>query len=220
VNRPRRRFRRLGVLSVLVICIALYVFRHSLRSGVAAFLVVDDPPAPSGAIVVVDGDDCYRRAAALHRINPSGPVLLIEARPDRTQTLGIVATSEAVGRRELQRHGVPAEAIGVLPGRARTDWERFRALVEWLAAHQGTEATILCARFTSRRRRSILMQLGGVEARARTHWCSLADRRFDESDWWRSNDGVVSIFQCYLGLANAWFVGEDRETWRDWTPDD
>jgi hypothetical protein len=99
---------------------------------------MEDPPTAADYVLVQPyGDGRYDRAAELYHDGLVHSVLLVERRPTRLQRMGLWPTFEALTRRALSARGVPVQAITVIPGPARTDWERarcLRALLEHLPA--------------------------------------------------------------------------------------
>jgi hypothetical protein len=78
---------------------------------------------------------------------------------------------------------------------------------------------VLCNRFNSRQRRVVLDQIVGPEPAGRIHLVALADRRYDENDWWTTRTGVKDFFSGWLGLVYARLVGEPPRRAEPWDPD-
>ncbi len=216
-GRWRRALRRCAVVLAVLAC--LYLFRAPLLRSAASALVVDQPREATTALLLLDADRGPERAAESYRDGRAGHVLLIEGWPGRVEQLGVLPPHADVLRRNLGDEGVPEEAITVLNGRAKNDWDRARLLREWLAGHPGATVTVLCDRFGSRRLSRVFgATLGGEVTRLR--WWAQAERRFDESDWWRHKEGFLRAYSAGVGLGYVWLVGEDREEWRAWDPDE
>ncbi len=215
-RRWRRRAVRLA--AVVAVLAGLYVFRAPLLRGAASALIVDQPPEATTAVLLLDADRGPQRAAERYHKGRAGRVLLIEEWPGRVVQLGVLPPREDVQRRNLEAEGVPGEAITLLKGRPKSDWDRARRLREWLAGHPGATVTVLCDRFGSRRLCRVFGVTLGADA-GRLRWQAPADRRFDEGDWWRHKAGFLRVFSAGVGLGYVWLVGEDREEWRPWEPD-
>jgi hypothetical protein len=204
--------------AVLAVLAGLYLFRAPLLRSAASALVVDQPPEPTAALLLLDADRGPERVAESYRQGRAERVLLIEEWPGRAVELGVLPPREDVLRRNLEAEGVPEESVTVLKGRAKNDWERGRLLREWLAGHPGATVTVLCDRFGSRRLCRVFGVTLGADA-GRLRWRAPADRRFDENDWWRHKEGFLRLFSAGTGLGYVWLAGEDREEWRPWEPD-
>jgi hypothetical protein len=215
-GRWRRRALR-GAVALAVLA-GLYLFRAPLLRSAASALIVDQPREATTALLLLDADRGPERAAESYREGRAGHVLLIEDWPGRVEQMGVLPPHVDVLQRNLEAEGVPDEAITVLKGRAKNDWDRARLLGAWLAAHPGATVTVLCDRFGSRRLCRVFGVTLGAEA-ARLRWWAQADRRFDENDWWRRKEGFLRAYSAGVGLGYVWLVGEDREEWRPWGPD-
>jgi hypothetical protein len=202
-----------------VVLACLYLFRAPLLRSAASALVVDQPQEATTALLLLDADRGPARAAECYREGRAKAVLLIEEWPGRVVEMGVLPPREDVLRRGLEAEGVPGEAITLLACRATNDWDRARRLRGWLAERPGATVTVLCDRFGGRRLCHIFAATLGPDA-ARLRWWAPADRRFDENDWWRHKEGFLRLFGAGAGLGYVWLVGEDREEWRPWGPDD
>jgi hypothetical protein len=212
-----RRAGRRGAVTLLLLA-GLYLFRAPLLRSAASALVVDQPREATTALLLLDADRGPVRAAECYREGRAATVLLIEGWPGRVVQMGVLPPREDVLRRDLEAEGVPGGAVTVLAGRATNDWDRGRRLREWLAERPGATVTVLCDRFGSRRLCHIFAATLGPDA-ARLRWWAAADRRFDETDWWRHKEGFLRVFSAGAGLGYVWLAGEDREGWRPWDPD-
>jgi hypothetical protein len=215
-RRWRRAWLRGAVL--LAVLAGLYLFRAPLLRSAASALIVDQPREATTALLLLDADRGPERAAESYREGRAGHILLIEEWPGRVEDMGVLPPHVDVLGRNLEAEGVPGEAVTVLKGRAKNDWDRARLLGGWLAGHPGATVTVLCDRFSSRRRSRVFGVTLGAGA-SRLRWWAQAERRFDETDWWQSKDGFLRVFTAATGLCYVWLAGEDREEWRPWDPD-
>src|SRR5262249_9630937 len=126
---------------------------------------------------------------------------------------------EEVDRKALVKCGVPDAALQIIPCEARDDWQRVRALAIWLSEHRDVHAGVVSDRFAARRVRTICDRLLGPNAK-RVHVIPLADRRFDESDWWRQKDGQLQLFTEAVRLGYTLLAGERSAPWREWNADE
>jgi hypothetical protein len=215
---PRRRRRLLRLLFVLVLAVSLYLARHPLLRGLAGFLVVEDPVREADAALLLSGDRLPERAADLYRDGTVKRLLLVRGAPGRLQRIGAVPDVTEAYRAALERCEVPATAVDVLETEKRGDWNSARRLRDWLREHPDAQVIVLCARFGSRRTRCLFEQeLGGLAGRVR--WLALADRRYDEADWYRHRAGAVDLFDSYLGWGHVKVYGDALGDRDEWDPD-
>jgi hypothetical protein len=217
-SRLKRWARRL--LAVAVVCLCLYLFRVPLLRGIAWGLVHDESLPAVEYILVLDGDTCYPAAASLWHAGAASRVLVIEARPERLERLGILPSFELEAQRELSARGVPKEAITIVPGKAFTDWEKARCLRDWLRTQKLTSVAILCERFHSRKISYIYHKVMDPDLRDSIYIDAVSQRDYNELNWWHHKPGVQHLFTSYLELTHAWMWGEDSEERPEWNPDE
>ncbi len=205
----KRRWRRRLIAGGLVL-LALYLFREPLLRTLAEVVVAEDPLTPADGLVVLDGDHVREQAAQLYHADYARHVLLIERRPRRLERLGILPSDLELARHRLHSLEVPDEALAVLPGRALNDWDALRLLGDWLSHHPGERIILLCDRFSSRRLSHILRRVLAGEA-GRVYLHPLPSRRYDQTNWWRTREGVNALVTAYLGLGYVWVYGEESE---------
>lgn len=226
-NSPQRRpWWRSRLLCAALVLVLACAFHASLLCGLASVLIVDDRPShvdqaarPAGYVLVLDGDRCYDRAAELYHQGAAEQLLLIDWHAGRLVRLGILPSRAAVGRRELLSRGVPNDKVTVVPGGAGQDWQAARRLESWLQGQPHARVTALCNRFDSRGKRRILAMVLGESLAGRLEVYALPDRRFDETNWWRSKTGVKGFFNSAFNLVYDGLRGESAVWGPEWDPD-
>ena len=214
---PRRR--RFWLVVVLLLGAGLALGGRQILRGLGAILVVDQRPARIDYVLVRGGDGCFDVAAAAYRQQPTRRILLVEPRPGRLVMLGVLPTAVQTARRALEARGVPPEAVDVIdwsPDVPRKGTDRLQA---WMHDHSEASLLVLCDRFGSRRARHFLD--AGLEpaSAARVAVRGLADRRYDETNWWKSRRGAKALVLHGVALAYAWCRGEQDELPETWDPD-
>jgi len=221
----RRAVCRIVLVSVVVACV--YAAHPAILRAIAWGLIVDEPPgrvdyvwvraSPNG--IGWDGDGCYDRAARQYREDGSCHLLMIGARANRLVEVGVVPDFESITRIELKKRGVPDGAMTAVGRTFETAWEEAHALAAWLDEHPSAEVLLLCSCFRSRRSRLILDTVLSPHDAARVRILALRDRRYDETNWWKSRLGMKNLFSAYVCLIFAWCQGEDVPDRPDWNPD-
>ena len=215
---PRRRRWLRRLLFVLILAGAAYFARQPLLRGLAGFLVVEDPVREADAVLLLDGDRGPERAAELYHAGAVKRVLLLREPPRRLERFDALPNLTELYRAELERYGVPATAVEVLETEKRGDWNNARRLCDWLNEHPESQVIVQCARFASRRTRCLFeRELGGLSGQVR--WRALADRRYDETDWYRHRAGAIDLFDSYLGWGHVKVYGDALGDRDEWDPD-
>lgn len=199
--------------------VTVAVCHGAILRRAAKSLVVEHPPRKSHWIVVWGGDRSFERAADYIGRGWAAQVLLIRLAERRLVRLRILPSDVETARRELVGRGVPAASIHIVRGAARHEVEAARRLANWINQHPHATVRVLCARFDSSRKLGILARQLGPDGRKRVTFEALPDRRFDETNWWRSRDGLKGFFNAALEAAYIWARGDQVALGPEWDPD-
>jgi uncharacterized SAM-binding protein YcdF (DUF218 family) len=201
--RRRRRGRRAFIAALILASagLALAAAHRPLLVGFALLFRVDDP-APSDAIVMLLGGTPHRpqKAAELYR-RGLAPVVLL-CREPRDPVLPY-DPSELI-KQYMVRLGVPADAILILPGEIGSTRMEAQRVREYLDRHpDARRVTVVTTAFHTRRARWVFrreLRGRGVDVRA----AAATDPAFDESDWYRTEDGLVLYFCEAIKTVYYW----------------
>jgi hypothetical protein len=226
VSRLLRSRRSVFIVFLAVFCAAIW-FCHPWLLQCLAKLAIADNPRPDAEYLVLYADEAsasYRRvydaAAAAYRANPRRTILLIEPRPHILEQYGILPGFSALSRRELGSRGVADSAIRTLDGTASDTWRAARLLGQWLQDHPEGKVEFYVDRFQSRNLCCVAGQVLQPALAKRIFIHPLPDSKYDETDWWKSRDGVKAFMFAHLALIYARFHGEPEEHLPGWNPDD
>ena len=193
VSAPPTRWKRLarGVGVAGVLSVAMVVAHRPLLGGFAALFRVDDS-APSDAIVVWNEDESepLDKAAELYKRGWAPVLLLARGLPSPIEP---VESCERSRKELVQRLGVPAGAVVVVPGVAGNLHEAAQRVNEYLGRHPSRRITVVSAAQRTARARWVFRRVlkgSGVDVRA----AAAANQRFDESNWYKTGIGRA----CYL----------------------
>ena len=212
-----RRSRYIWIGS-LVVAILVAVLHAAILEGLASVLVADASEPSADAVLVLGGDRSYDKAAELV-YGDVQYVLLPKSRLGRLERLGIYQPWEKIGRRELTARAVPDEKILIIPGEATNDWHRARLLDDWLRSHPAMSVIVLTDRFGSAAQRYVFDHEIAPTQRGRISFSALSDRRYDETNWWRSKTGIKAFFGSSFSLVYTRVRGEEPDWVGDWDPD-
>lgn len=153
--------------------------------------------------MLLDGDRRLEVTAQLYREGAS-QILLYHCPPNRLERLGILPTGEVSARRELLKRHVSDDDLVVLSGDSAGRSEIAAALVEWLKENPRETVNVPCDRFSSRAWRIVLRRAADPLILDRIRIIALPNRRFDETNWWKSKPGLRAFANGYLTLAFLW----------------
>jgi hypothetical protein len=226
IPRPihRRRIIKFGL--PVIFCAAIWLIHPWLLQGLAKLAVADDP-RPDAEYLVLYADQAganyqrfYAAAAESLRANPQRTIILIEPRPHSLEKYGILPSFSAISRRELTSRGVADSAIRTLDGTASDFWRATRLLGQWLQDHPKGKAEFYADRFQGRNLTCAAGQVLEPSLANRVFFHTLPSPQYDESNWWRSRDGVKALMFAHLALIYTRFHGEPEAFSPNWNPDD
>jgi uncharacterized SAM-binding protein YcdF (DUF218 family) len=184
---------------------------------VGQWLVVADPLASAQAIVVMGGRPPFRamEAAELYRTGWAPEVWLTRPLEVASETefrrLGIeVPTEEVYNQRALERLGVPASAIRVLPGRAQNTAQEVRLVADELRLRAGSRVILVTSKAHSRRVRATWQRVVRDDLAGLVRYT--AAEPYDPQRWWRHTQDASVVAHEVVGLLNVWvgFLAQPR----------
>ncbi len=199
----------LTLLVLVAILGGLYLLRHPLLRVMGEFWVVDEPPQPSDAILVLDGDNYYgdraSRAAELYRAGWASRVVA-SGRYFRPY-----ATSDQLVQHDLVDHGVPANAIIRLPNYGNNTREEALALRQLARERGWHRVLVVTSNHHTRRARLVYRHVFPADISFRM--VSAPDSTYDPNAWWQSRLGLKTFFLETVGACVAlWELRKDQST--------
>jgi uncharacterized SAM-binding protein YcdF (DUF218 family) len=178
-------FRLLFLLFFFGFLAVLYVARHPLMRFAGQLWVVDEPAAPSDALIVL-GDDNYAADRAFHAAElyreGVAPVVVASGRMLR-QNVSLADVME----HDLESFGVPAVAIVKLASRAGNTREEAVEVAGLIESRGWKRVLVVTSNYHARRARFIY---GRILPSSVTFRVSGAhDSDFDPSRWWQTRQG-------------------------------
>jgi uncharacterized SAM-binding protein YcdF (DUF218 family) len=172
------------------------------------WLVVQDPLAPAGAIVVLSGGMPYRarEAARIYQQNLAAEIWVSQPLSQRAELekLGITFVDESFySQKALIALGVPANAIHVFQTAAANTEEEISEIARECRRIEARRVIIVTSKAHTRRVRFIWHRLIGNDPEAVVRY--VADDSFDSARWWRTTSDALDVVRELLGLANAAF---------------
>jgi hypothetical protein len=218
---PNRKILAGLTLIVTVLIIAALIFHQPLLRMVANTLIVDEPTEGYGHLVIFDGDHRHAIAGELFRSGKIEHVLMFEGQRKRLVEYGILPPRHEIARRQLEQAGIPADAISLVEGETQSIWQVAKRLDSWLRTHKTVRVTVFSERFSSGDVRQVLDTTLSAESAARVRVRALPDRRYDETNWWRTRRGIKSFGNASMVHVYRWINGRPKFPFKDtWDPDE
>jgi uncharacterized SAM-binding protein YcdF (DUF218 family) len=193
----------LTCVTLLLFSLLAYTFRFQILTGLADFLTVEDKLQPADVIFVLNGDVHTRpfRAAELFKqgLAPQIAIAKEEDMPD--VELGISPNGSDVAIGIMKKLGVPDENIVVLASDedATSTRDEAKTLRDYVDENDIRRVILVTSAFHTRRAQWIFeKELSGsgaiLEVAAAPHW------KFDETNWWTQEKGVITFFEEFFNL--------------------
>jgi uncharacterized SAM-binding protein YcdF (DUF218 family) len=197
--------RRLAVAAGILLVVLMVI--GVMRAGTV--LIVADPIQKADAIVVIGGAIPFRamRAGALYKQGLAPEVWLTEgyrnAAEIELERLGVHPTHEHVyNQAVLERLGVPAAAIHVIPDRNNNTATEMRSIGRYARARKVSRVMLVTSDYHSRRVRTLWRKLVGTSPEGLVQYTD-ADP-FNGRRWWADAADGWQVSREWFGLLNAW----------------
>lgn len=176
-------FSRLLFLMLFAgLLLLIFVVRHPLLRFAGQFWVIDEPSAPSDALIVL-GDDNYRADRAFHAAElyreGVAPTVVVSGRMLR-QNVSLADVME----HDLQSFGVPAAAIVKMSNRAENTREEAGEAARLIHARGWKRVMVVTSNYHARRTRFIYGKV--LPPRIVFRVSGARDSEFDPSRWWET----------------------------------
>jgi uncharacterized SAM-binding protein YcdF (DUF218 family) len=211
------RYLRATLVAVLVLSGGAYLARAPLLERAGRFLIAEDPPQPSDAIVVLSGSfpDRILEAVALYRDGYAPRVVL--CREPENRALNVLKERGVEIRPGYERNryvaeslGVPAQAIGVVDQSAGSTFGEARQVLRH-AREGGIHSILLVtSKIHTRRAALIYRHLAGDGVRILAR--PARDDPFRPDTWWKNRAQVRRVIIEYekllvFFLVDRWWTG-------------
>ena len=201
------RGRRLGaaLAAFLLVVALLLLLRGPLLRSAARFLTVADPLEHADAILMFAGDIDARppRVAELFRQGLASRVVLVRPEDRAAQRLADVPNESELARRILIRLGVPDSVITIVAAESPATSTREEALIFAAYAERTGVARVIAVTSAYHTRRARWALRRALESDSvRLMMAPARHERFDETNWWRSEEGLLAYVTEYLKLIH------------------
>jgi uncharacterized SAM-binding protein YcdF (DUF218 family) len=189
---------------LLLLAVLVYALRAQILTGIADLLVVNDPLQPADIIFVLNGDYNTRpfRASELYEKGLAPVIIITKAESLPAEKLSLAPNDTDVSIGVMKALGVPPEKIVVLPveGGTTSTFDEAIALRQYIESHNVHSLILLTSAFHTRRAKWIFdRELSGLPVRLEV--AAVPHYGFDESDWWQSEDGLITLNNEYIKLV-------------------
>ncbi len=189
---------------LLLLVILVFSFRSQILTGVADYLIVNDRLQPADVIVLLNSEVDTRpfRASELYKQGLAPVILIAQSESTATVDLGLVPNDTDVSVGVMEKLGVPADRIVILPfpGGVTSTIDEASAVRQYVVAHQTHRIILVTSAFHTRRARWTFEKvLAGLKVSV--EMVAVPYTGFDQNNWWKNENGLITLNNEYI----KWF---------------
>ena len=192
-------FRFLVLVVFVLFCFVLYLARGPILREIGNYWVVDQPPQPSDAIVML-GDDDFNgdRATRAAELFKAGWAPRVVASGRYLRPYASVAELEA---HDLSDHGVPQNDV-IRFSHSASDTHEECVYIGQLVAQKGWKKIIVVTSTYHARRANYICERT-LPAGTVLRMVAAKDSEFDPDNWWRTRMGLRIFFHETVGMVET-----------------
>jgi uncharacterized SAM-binding protein YcdF (DUF218 family) len=181
-----------------------FAFRSQILTGVADYLIVSDKLQPADVIVLLNSDVNTRpfRVSELYKQGLAPLILIARSESTPTVDLGLVPNDTDISVAVMEKLGVPADKIIILPfpGGVTSTFDEANAVRQYVTAHQTRRIILVTSAFHTRRARwTFEKTLAGLPVNL--EMVAVPYAGFDQTNWWKNETGLITLNNEYI----KWF---------------
>ncbi|MFZ5597639.1 MAG: YdcF family protein [Bacillota bacterium] len=183
------------VAIIAVIAVPAYATSPLWLTAMGKFLVIDEQPRKSDAIVIISGENVPRvaRGAELYREGYGDTVILSGGgRPTSKLSDADLMLMEAMDR------GVPRDAV-ILEGESRSTYENA-ACVKRIIQERNIKSFILVTSSYHTRRAKYVFKRVFEDTGVNFITVAAPDPVFDPENWWKTHEGQQKVLTEYFSI--------------------
>jgi uncharacterized SAM-binding protein YcdF (DUF218 family) len=207
----KKRSRRIILVAgtfIILLAILAFAFRSQILTGIADFLIIDDRLQPADAIFLLNSEFDTRpfQAAELYKLGMAPVVVIARSEDTPVVELGLVPNDTDISIGVMEKLGVPAGKIIVLPfaGGVTSTFDEAAAFRQYTKANRIQRIILVTSAFHTRRARWIFEKTL-EELPVTLEMAAVSYEGFDQTDWWKSEGGLVTLNNEYIKLFYYFF---------------
>ena len=187
------------VISIIVFIFLLFLFRQSILSSLANFLIVENNNNKTQVCFVLSGNAFDRGNKAIEMYNNHFVTHFYctgENMANDLKAIGIYKSEAALQKDYLIRKGVPDSLITII-SRGTSSYEEINCIDSFCTAQKINACYILTSKFHTKRIFSLLK-----EKKSPTSYAMIgaSSSNFNEANWWKNEYGLIALNNEYVKL--------------------
>ena len=194
------------LLTVLLIGVLVYAFHTPILRSFATFLIREDSLQKADAIFILSGGG-YDRGNEAAKLYDAGwaPVIVCTGGNEMPMlcVFDIDTLESDMARCNLLQLGIPDSVI-VMIRQGTSTKEEFKIIMKYCAAHHLSRIMVVTSKLHTYRVNDVFrkpLKDAGVELVIR----AAQNSRFDELQWWKSEEGLIAINNEWIKTFYYWW---------------
>ncbi|HRN94276.1 MAG TPA: YdcF family protein [Chitinophagales bacterium] len=178
---------------LLFLSFTLFVFRAPILRSFTCLLITQDTLEKADAIIILSGGSYDRgnKAAEIFKQGFAPLIICPGSNPAyEFKILNINITESEQAKMNLLRLGIPDSAIVVI-NKGTSTYEEAQAIGEYLKTKPYKKIILLTSLYHTKRAKQVFEKF--IPHNIKLIVCGAKSSRFDEYNWWRSEDGLISM---------------------------
>lgn len=186
---------------LVLIGIGLYWMHEPILTGVARFLVHQDPLPPQADVVVIGGEGAPQVAFSWLSDHRQSKLVIAEKPPPRVVQIGATVSMAERLRQVSSAAGIAENRIEIRFGKSMRHINVVRITADWLRTDPDRKALVICDQFHSKLLRGNFATALGKSGASRVAIHPMPNPNFGIDDWWQNRLGVRTVFNAYLSFG-------------------
>lgn len=191
----------------LLTILSIIGFRHLLLVRFAELFVLHQKLEKADVIYLLNGEHETRPflAADLYRKGFAPRIWVAQTESDPAEKLGLVPNDTAINVGVLKKLGVPEDRIVIIPfpNGVSSTWEEALALRRFVKHHPVESILVLTSSLHTRRAYWAFHKVF-ADSDTRIRMAEAPHWGFDQTNWWRTEQGVLTIVNETVKLLYYW----------------
>ncbi len=194
-----------SLVTLVMLLLALWIFRFPLLRATGNLLISSDPPVPADAIYVLGGASLDRGTAAVELLNDGiAPIAfcLGELVPQSLEGEGLfIPEGQLIANVMLRAGADPAKVEVILEG--TSTWEESEAILDHAIENAFDTVMIVSTDFHSRRVGMVFRDRFRKQG-IKVYVHGAPSSEYDSRRWWESEQGLMMVNNEYVKLIYYW----------------
>ncbi len=190
----------------LFFLLLIYFFRYPIMRGMGNVLIAEDTPEKSDVILVLGGGSVERGMAAAKLYQEGYAPLIVTTGNAVPSILKLMDTVICEARlAQIQITATGCDPTVVEPHCVGTSTMEEAVYLEKLCQERNWNKVIIVSSKLHLKRVRFVFEDRFTNAGIETRFCGASGLKYDEAEWWKSEEGLIMVNNEYIKLFYYWW---------------